>query len=448
MNRLYRLLSWLQPIALLTAALVANPAAADVDLRVVARPITDPIQAFVRVTDANGNPVSGLTSADFAVTLDGVALNNFTFTLPPDQNPAQRVSVVFAMDYSSSVTNVALAAMQDAITSFIDRMVTGDYAAIIKFNDTNPDQASVVQAFTAIDDGDAGDSALNAAVMAPYPGDGTNLLDAVNLAVDTIVNPGITLPSGPKVVILISDGGENSSVLSQSDVIDNAHANSIAVFTIGVGDIAAFSVREEMLNSLADDTGGDYFEAPDDLGIADAYATISELLNNEYLLTIPQTAITDCDQHTLDVTVQGETASLLFHRCDNTPDDFSFTNATNVEPGSIVTSNAVTITGIDTPAAISVDRGEYSIGCGATFTSVAGTIAFNQTVCVRHTAAATFSTRSPATVLFVGGVTSSFRSTTEAAPAPPSGGGGGGATGIAELLIGLGALLARRRRRS
>ena len=448
MTRRVCLTRWLQPFALLAAAVLAAPAQADVDLRVEAKPITEDIDAFARVTDQNGDPVGGLDGSDFAVTLDGTALSTFTFTLPPAQDPTQRVSVIFAMDYSGSVQSTALTAMQNAVIDFIDQMVAGDHAAIIKFNNTNPDQASVVQAFTAIDDGGAGDSALVSAVMAPYPGTGTNLLDAVNLAVDTFVTPGTPLPNGPKAVILISDGGENSSVETQSDVVAHANDNSLPVFTIGVGDIDTDPAREELLSSLAENTGGDYIPAPDDQGIADAYVTISESLNNEYKLTIPTIEVQDCDQHTLDVTVQGETGSITFTRCDTTPDDFNFTNATGVAPSSVVTSNAVTIVGIDTPAPISVTGGEYSIGCGATFTSAPGTIAFNETVCVRHTASANFSTTSAPTVLIVGGVSASFTSTTRAAPPPPGGGGGGGATGIVELLLGLGALFGWRRRRA
>ena len=75
----------------------------------------------------------------------------FTFTRPPSQDPNQKVSVVFAMDYSQSVENAALTAMQNAVISFINAMHDGDFAAIVKFNGTNPSLASVVQPFTAID---------------------------------------------------------------------------------------------------------------------------------------------------------------------------------------------------------------------------------------------------------------------------------------------------------
>ena len=51
------------------------------------------------------------------------------------------------------------------------------------------------------------------------------------------------LPAGPKAIILISDGGENESSLSQSDVVALANANSIPIFTIGVGDLDSAGTR-------------------------------------------------------------------------------------------------------------------------------------------------------------------------------------------------------------
>jgi VWFA-related protein len=433
---------------LLTVAFFAGPARAEVSLRVDAQPITGPIQAFVSVTDANGDPVAGLTPGDFIVTLDNDPITLSGFTLPPDQNSSRKVSVVIVMDYSLSVQNTFLAAMQDSVVSFINAMKPGDFAAIVKFNLTNPDKASVVQPFTQID-GAAGTSALISAVMAPYPGSGTNLLDAVDLAVKQFLTPpdGFpSFPSGPKAVIAITDGADLDSLLSQSGVVDNANGANIPIFTIGVGDVNQTGL--DLLNNLATQTGGDYVPAPTDPEITAAYATISMLLNTEYRLTIPSPINDICGTpHTLQVvwvTEPATPASVTFQRCDTTPSSFSFTNQTGVARGAVVTSNAVTISEIEAPTLISVTGGEYSIGCGSTFTSSDGTISLGQTVCVRHTASSAFST-AKVTILMVGGVSGTFTSTTGAAP-PPKSRGGGGAMGVVELLAGLVALAARRRR--
>jgi Tol biopolymer transport system component len=131
---------------------------------------------------------------------------------------------------------------------------------------------------------------------------------------------------------------------------------------------------------------------------------------------------------------------------DTTPDAFSFINQTGVASGSVITSDAITISGIEAPAQISVTNGEYSIGCSGTFTASNGTISDGETVCIRHTSSALSGT-AQVTTLTVGGVSGTFTSTTAAAPPPPpppnQGGGGGGAMGFMTLLT---LLLLRRRR--
>lgn len=436
---------WLPAILLLSAVLFAGPARATVGLRIVAQPIGDPIQAFVTVTDANGDPVGTLTSSDFIVTLDGNPVSLSGFTLPPSQDPTQRVSVIFVMDYSPSVVDVARVAMETAVADFINTMNDGDFAAIIKFNLDSG--VALVQEFTEIDHA-TGTAALLAAVALNHPGAGSPLLEAINLATNHFIATASTLPPGPKSIIAITDGGENNSSVTQSTVVANANDNGIPVFTIGVGDVTGVGGLALLIN-LANQTGGNYIPAPNDAAIADAYATISHLLSDDYLLTIPAAAVADCAQHTLAVSVTGQApppASVTFGRCDTTPDPFSFTSRTAIEPNTAVTSNTVTITGITGPAEISVTGGEYSISCGsATFRSSNSMVNSGDTVCVRHTTSSAFSTDT-VTTLTIGGVSGTFTSTTRA-QSNSGGGGGGGATGAVELLLGIAALAARRRRR-
>jgi len=112
---------------------------------------------------------------------------------------------------------------------------------------------------------------------------------------------------------------------------------------------------------------------------------------------------------------------------DRTPDDFSFASVSGAELGVEQVSETVTITGLAVDVDISVSGGEYSIGCASTFTSVAATISEGDTLCVRHTSSAAFSTQTQTDVT-VGTNTVSFVSTTKAAPPPPepSSSGGGG----------------------
>jgi len=103
---------------------------------------------------------------------------------------------------------------------------------------------------------------------------------------------------------------------------------------------------------------------------------------------------------------------------DTSPDAFSLADQTDVEPGTVITSTAVTITGISNPTAVSTIGGSYSIGCGTTFNTSPGTILDGQTVCVRHTSAAVGLT-AVNTTLVVGDKQDIFTSTTRAADTTP-----------------------------
>ncbi len=115
----------------------------------------------------------------------------------------------------------------------------------------------------------------------------------------------------------------------------------------------------------------------------------------------------------------GTNASCSAQLGDTTPDAFAFVTQTGVPLNSAMTSNTVTITGINAPAPISVSGGTYSIGCTATFVATASTISNNQTVCVRHTSASSNAT-TVTTTLDVGGVQATFQSVTQAAAGVPN----------------------------
>src|SRR5688572_16248896 len=87
-----------------TIAFVAQ-ARAGVEVRIEGRPASEPVEAFVKVTDDNGNPVPGLDADSFLVFVDGAPLTLApeAVTFPQSQGGAQNISVVFVMDYSGTV---------------------------------------------------------------------------------------------------------------------------------------------------------------------------------------------------------------------------------------------------------------------------------------------------------------------------------------------------------
>jgi uncharacterized repeat protein (TIGR01451 family) len=95
------------------------------------------------------------------------------------------------------------------------------------------------------------------------------------------------------------------------------------------------------------------------------------------------------------------------------PNAFSFMPLTAVDPSSVQTSNAITVSGTNVASPISITGGEYSIN-GGPFTAVAGMVSPGAQVRVEVTAAGTFDAAAEAT-LVIDGVSSPFSVTTRAA---------------------------------
>lgn len=119
------------------------------------------------------------------------------------------------------------------------------------------------------------------------------------------------------------------------------------------------------------------------------------------------------------VTVAGHAATFDVTTAtpDLTPDPFAFAPRSDVPFSTAITSEAVTITGIDAPVPIRITGGEYSVN-DAAFTSAQGTVTAGSAVVVRLTSAATLGTATSAT-LEVSGVFGTFTATTTSADSTP-----------------------------
>jgi hypothetical protein len=128
---------------------------------------------------------------------------------------------------------------------------------------------------------------------------------------------------------------------------------------------------------------------------------------------------------------------------DTTPDVFTFTDQTDFNTDSNITSNTITVSGIDSGANISITsctstNCEYSINGGA-WTSNAGVVGNGATVTVAQRSSASYSTQTDLT-LDIGGVTDTFSVTTIAPPqrtltVTKAGAGSGTVTGGANCIF-------------
>ncbi|KTD22739.1 BatA [Legionella lansingensis] len=118
-------------------------------------------------------------------------------------------------------------------------------------------------------------------------GQTTSIGDALGLAVKRLQN----VPAKGRVIILLTDGANNSGVLPPLKAAELAKEDNIKVYTIGLGsegDPRALNnmffnmnvssdLDEETLQEIAKITGGRYFRATDTQSLSAIYQTINQL---------------------------------------------------------------------------------------------------------------------------------------------------------------------------
>lgn len=196
------------------------------------------------------------------------------------------------------------------------------------------------------------------------------------------------------------------------NVARNAVVISNAVTITGINTATAITV-----------TDGEY-----SVGCNDSFVATAGIINNGQTVCVRHVSANGFSASTvttLDIGGVRSTFTSTTVPPDIAPVPFSFIPKTGVEPGMPVISNAVTVLGIDAPAAVIVTDGEYSVGCSGTFTSAVGNVSAGETVCVRHTASPNFET-TMTTSLSIGTESAVFSSTTRTAQVSGSSSSGGG----------------------
>jgi VWFA-related protein len=108
-------------------------------------------------------------------------------------------------------------------------------------------------------------------------GGGTLLFDAVVDSSQEIMKK----QQGRKALIVMSDGGENGSEATLSDAIEAAQRAETLIYTILFSD-GSYGNDRGLMQRLAKETGGGYFEVSKKLPIDQVFALIQEDLRSQY----------------------------------------------------------------------------------------------------------------------------------------------------------------------
>ncbi|MDB5741254.1 MAG: hypothetical protein JWP16_2294 [Alphaproteobacteria bacterium] len=185
-----------------------------------------------------------------------------------------------ALDYVKDNQQVdRLDVVKSVVEDFVARR-QGDRIGLVLFGSNAylhvPLTRDVVSVQKMLDNAQAGEA-----------GDQTAIGDAIGLAVGNLRDR----PEKSRVIILLTDGGDNASTIPPLEAARLAHEYGIRIYTIGVGThglvsvpdqngatvMAQFDLDEGLLKKIADATGGSYFRAGDTQALQQVYAQINTL---------------------------------------------------------------------------------------------------------------------------------------------------------------------------
>ena len=233
---------------------------------------SDKLTLLLSVTDQDGTPIEQFTLGNYEIkiTINGgtpsiISQNQITLSEFNDLNN-KPLAAAATMDYSGSMSYTNELDMEAALRSFISLKDGNDLMSIIKF----ASRIEEVQSFTT----DA--SLLDAAIdINPSIGASTAFYSACDLGLEKVSLVNDVLP----VVIGFTDGFDNNSTISLTDLITKSNTTGIPIYTVGFG-----NADQDGLQFLADETGGRFFYSPTSEDISNLYQTIGQQLRKLYVL--------------------------------------------------------------------------------------------------------------------------------------------------------------------
>jgi Ca-activated chloride channel family protein len=234
------------------------------------------INLTVTVTDAQGRLIPGLNREAFSVFEDGVKQELALFN--KDRLP---LSVVLLMDTSASMED-KIGAARSAAKRFVATLVPEDRARVVAFNN----RIDILQDFTN------DKAALGQGIDKLQPAGATALHNAFYVSIkDLQKEKQVGAQARRQAIILLSDGENTASIVTDEQVIDLARKAEISIYSIRLtadyeGDKgrAAFSQATHLLSVLARETGGQAFFPAQIQELDSVYDRIAEEMRTQYSL--------------------------------------------------------------------------------------------------------------------------------------------------------------------
>ncbi len=219
------------------------------------------------VTDREGGLVHNLGEQDFAVYEDGVPQSIRLF-----RNEDIPVTVGLVVDHSTTMQR-KLAEVTAAARTFVRSSNPEDEMFVVNFNEKVSLGLPGTIRFTN------STAELESAIAAPAEGE-TALYDAIAKALEE-------LQAGSrdrKVLIVVSDGGDNASKRNLAQVMKLAQQSSAIIYTVGLFDGQDPDRNPGVLKRLAEATGGEAFFPGQFIDVVTTCKRIARDIRHQYTI--------------------------------------------------------------------------------------------------------------------------------------------------------------------
>ncbi len=184
----------------------------------------------VLVTDPLQRPVSGLPKESFRVFEDGIQQKISWFL--SEEAP---ISIGMVFDASNSMSE-KLEPSREALGEFLRTSLPGDEFSLLKFSDRPEPICGFTKDTNQIENG----------LTFIRAGGWTSLFDAIYMAVRQMKHASY----GTKVLLIVSDGNDNNSRYTESQVKDLVREADVRIFSISI------LSRSPTLESISEESGG------------------------------------------------------------------------------------------------------------------------------------------------------------------------------------------------
>ena len=228
------------------------------------------VNLLFTVADRKGKFVTNLKKEDFRVFEDNKPQTIDKFSTETNLP----LTIALLVDTSGSIRDKLRFEEEAAIEFFYSTLQRGkDRAMVISFDSA----VEQLQDFT--DDAEK----LADKIKKIRAGGGTSLYDAIYVA----VNEKLSNEEGRRIVIVISDGDDNSSRVSLTETLEAAQKNQVTIYAISTNSAAFFGSKEQergdkTLKKFTEETGGKAFFPLKLQDLAGSFLDIHDELRSQY----------------------------------------------------------------------------------------------------------------------------------------------------------------------